>query len=99
MPVNGRFNRHPIVYAYFHIIAFGHKPGCGYFCRDPKLFIAETENKLKIVGEEYQTLSRGLKASPLKDPVRLAFETLHNRLKTEQKIAHGTKARSQRPHQ
>jgi len=64
------------------------------FVGTQKLFIAETENKLNIVGEEYQTLSRALKASHLKDPVRIAFEILRKRLKTEQKIAYGAKARS-----
>ncbi len=65
------------------------------FVGTQKLFIAETENKLKIVGEEYQKLSSGLKDSHLKDPVRVAFETLRKRLKTEQKIAYGTKAQPQ----
>ena len=58
------------------------------FVGTQKLFIAETENKLKIVGEEYQTLASGLKASGLKDPIRVAFETLRKNLKTQQKIAH-----------
>lgn len=65
------------------------------FVGTQKLFMAETENELKIVGEEYQALSRGLKASRLKDPVRIAFETLRKRLKTKQKVAYGTKARPQ----
>ncbi len=57
-----------------------------------KLFIAERENALKIVGEEYQTLSHGLKASHSEDPVKVAFETLHDHLKTKQKIAYEAKA-------
>ncbi len=65
------------------------------FVGTQKLFIAETENKLKIVGEEYQALFRGLKASHLKDPVRVAFEILRKRLKTEKKVAYGAKARPQ----
>jgi len=58
------------------------------FVGTQKLFIAEAENKLKIVGEEYQALPNGLKISHLKDPIRVAFETLRKRLKTEQKIAY-----------
>ena len=58
-----------------------------------KLFIAVKSDRMQIIGEEFQILPPEFKGDPTKDPLIVAFETLKERLRTEQKIAYVPKGR------